>query len=141
MPASPLLRHRLLGGEKNLVKEIVAKTISGLGDENLDIEETAALVLYELRYRRGINFRAVIQHQAAVTVTRSRYESLRGLRVPALVIHGTADDFFPIEHARKLVELIPGAGCLWLDGVGHQFPYPDMPAITRAIVSHLDRVR
>lgn len=133
----PLLRYRLIGGEKNLVKEVVAKTISGLGDENLDVEETAELVLYDLRYRRGINLRAIMQHQTAVTVTRSRYESLRSLHVPALVIHGTDDDFLPIEHARKLVELIPGAKHVWLDGVGHQFPYPDMPAITQAIVSHL----
>ena len=133
----PLLRYRLLGGEKNLVKEVIAKTISGLGVESLDVEETAELVLYDLRYRRGINLRAVIQHQVAVTITRSRYESLRSLRVPALVIHGAADDFLPIEHARKLVELIPGAEHLWLDGVGHQFPYPDMPAITQSIDSHL----
>lgn len=137
----PLLRYRLLGGEKNLVKGVVAKTIRGLGDENLDVEETAELVLYDLRYRRGINLRAIMQHQAAVTVTRSRYESLRRLRVPTLVIHGTADDFLPIEHARKLVELIPGAEHLWLGGVGHQFPYPDLSAITQAIVSHLGGTR
>jgi pimeloyl-ACP methyl ester carboxylesterase len=137
----PLLRYRLLGGERNLVKEVVAKTIIGIGYENLDIEETAELVLYDLRYRRGINFRAIGQHQAAVAATRSRYELLGGLRVPTLVIHGTADDFLPIEHARKLVELIPGARSLWLKGVGHLFPYPDMPAVTQTIVSHLDGAR
>ncbi|BEH01830.1 hypothetical protein brsh051_11110 [Brooklawnia propionicigenes] len=74
-----------------------------------------------------------------MTVTRSRYGSLGSLRVPALVIHGTADTFLPVEHARRLVELIPNAQPLWLDGVGHQFPYPGLPTITRAIVSHLDR--
>jgi pimeloyl-ACP methyl ester carboxylesterase len=134
----PLLRYRLLAGEKNLVKEVIAKTINAHGYDGLDTEELAELVLYDLRYRRGINLRAILQHQAAVTVTRSRYELLPNLRVPTLVVHGTADTFIPIEHAHKLVELIPGAQHLWLDGVGHQFPYPDMTAVTHVIAHHLD---
>lgn len=137
----PLLRYRLLGGEKNLVKEVIAKTIGELGGENLDIEETAELVLYDLRYRRGINFRAISQHQAAVATTRSRYELLVCIQVPTLVIHGSADDFLPIEHARKLIELIPDSRYLWLNGVGHQFPYPEMPTVIQAIVRHLHSAR
>ncbi len=134
----PLLRYRLLGGEKNLVKERVAKVISVNGSDGVDVEELARLVLYDLRFRRGINFRAIVQHQAAVTITRSRYPLLGGIRVPTLVIHGTADTFLPIEHAHELARMIPTAKHLWLDGVGHQFPYPDMPAVTAAIVAHLD---
>ena len=138
IPGLPLLRYRLIGGEKNLVKEIVAKTIAVNVYEGMDIQETAEFVLYELRHRRSINLRTVFQHQATVAVTRSRYESLGELRVPTMVIHGTADDFLPLAHARKLVELIPDAQHLWLEEVGQQFPYPDMPAITRKIVTHLD---
>lgn len=134
----PLLRYRLLGGEKNLVKEVIAKTISGNGHESPNVEELAELVLYDLRYRRGINLRAILQHQAAVAVTRSRYELLPNLHMPTLVIHGTADTFMPIEHARKIVDLVPDARHLWLEGVKHQFPYPDMPAVSRAIIAHLD---
>lgn len=134
----PLLRYRILGGEKNLVKEIIAKTISANGYENLNVEEMTELVLYDRRYRRGINLRAILQHQVAVAITRSRYELLPNIRVPVLVIHGTADTFLPIEHARKIVDLIPQAQHLWLEGVKHQFPYPNMPAVTQAVVSHLD---
>ncbi len=137
----PLLRYRLFGGEKNLVKEVIAKTISAHGYEGLDIKETAELVLYNLRYQGGINLRAVLQHQAAVAATRSRYQALGDLRAPTLVVHGTTDAFFPIEHAHKLVELIPRTEHLWLDGVGHQFPYPDMRTVTQAITSHLDSAR
>jgi pimeloyl-ACP methyl ester carboxylesterase len=136
----PLLRYRLLGGERNLVKEVIAKSISANGYDGLDVEELAELVLYDLRHRRGINLRAILQHQAAVAVTRSRYGLLPALRVPTLVVHGTGDTLIPIEHAYKLVDLIPDARHLWLQGVKHQFPYPDMAAITRAIISHLDRV-
>lgn len=134
----PLMRYRLMGGERNLVKERVARIISISGSDGVDIEELVRLALYDLRNRRGINLRAILQHQVAVSITRSRYPLLGRIRVPTLVIHGTADTFLPIEHARKLVTLIPASDHLWLDGVGHQFPYPDMPTVTEAIVAHLD---
>lgn len=136
----PLLRYRLLGGERNLVKEVVAKAISANGYDGLDVEELATLVLYDLRHRRGINLRAILQHQAAVAITRSRYALLPLLRIPTLVVHGTGDTFIPIEHAYQLAELIPDAQHLWLQGTNHQFPYPGMATVTQAIISHLDRV-
>ena len=48
--------------------------------------------------------------------------TLSGL--PTLVLHGTADPFFPIEHGRSLAARIPGARLIELDGVGHQVPPP-----------------
>lgn len=45
---------------------------------------------------------------------------LAGLDV--LVVHGTADPLFPIEHGRVLAGMIPGARLLELDGVGHELP-------------------
>ena len=109
-----------------------------VGHEGLDIKETAEVVLYDLRKRRGINVRAVFQHQAAVTISGSRYEKLRMLDVPTLVIHGTADQFIPVEHGRKLVDVIPNAEGLWLDGVGHIFPVPNMDALTKIIIAPID---
>jgi hypothetical protein len=49
----PLLRYRLMGGEKNLIKERIAKQILVTGNDGLDIQETAEVVLYDLRKRRG----------------------------------------------------------------------------------------
>jgi pimeloyl-ACP methyl ester carboxylesterase/SAM-dependent methyltransferase len=42
--------------------------------------------------------------------------------VPTLVVHGTRDPLFPIEHGEALAREIPGAELLILDGVGHQAP-------------------
>jgi pimeloyl-ACP methyl ester carboxylesterase len=58
------------------------------------------------------------------------------LRVPTLVIHGSADPFFPLGHGQALAREIPGARLLVLDGVGHQPPPPPtwdvvVPAILR----------
>jgi pimeloyl-ACP methyl ester carboxylesterase len=134
----PLLRYRLAGGEKNLLKEPIAKMISTGIDMGLDIKETAELVLYDLRKRRGINMRALFQHQTAVSITASRYEQLKLLNMPTLVIHGTNDEFVPVAHGKKLVELIPGAKGLWLEGAEHLFPLPDRDRWMNAILRHLD---
>jgi len=138
MAVLPLLRYRLLGGEVNLVKEVLAGLIAEGGDEPVDEEEWTRVVLYDLRERNGLNLRALRQHQAAVTVTRSRYPLLGTITAPTLVIHGTDDAFLPIEHGRRLAAAIPSAHGLWLGGAGHPFPSPDMPKVMAAILSHLD---
>lgn len=135
----PLLRYRLLGGEKNLIKERLAKTIAVAGIEGLDVRETAELVLYALRQRRGLNLKATLQHQTAINIAGSRFGKLEALDAPTLVIHGTADQMIPVEHGQKLVAAIPRAEGLWLDGVGHVFPVPDMDSLMEHILRHLAR--
>jgi pimeloyl-ACP methyl ester carboxylesterase len=49
---------------------------------------------------------------------------LADLTVPTLVLHGTDDPFFPIEHGRALAGGIPGARLVALEGMGHQAPPP-----------------
>lgn len=134
----PLLRYRVLGGEANLVKEVLAKLVAHGGDEPVDVEEWTRIVLYDLRERNGLNLRALLQHQAAVAVTRSRYPLLGRIVAPALVIHGADDAFLPIAHGHRLVAAIPSARGLWLAGAGHAFPYPDMGRVMTAITSHLE---
>jgi pimeloyl-ACP methyl ester carboxylesterase len=133
----PLLKYRLMGGEKNLIKERIAKQISAIGYEGLDIREIAEIFLYDLRRHRGINVRAMLQHQAAVTVAGSRHEKLQALSMPALVIHGIADQLIPVEHGRKLAESMPMAEGLWLEGVSHVFPLPDMNQLNAKILEHI----
>ncbi len=133
----PLLKYRLVGGEKNLIKERIAKTIAILGYEDLDIKKLAEMVLYDLRKRKGVSIKGVFQHQAAVAVSDSRYEKLKTLDTPALIIHGTEDQIFPVEHGKKLVEVIPNAKSLWLEGTGHVFPFPNMDKVMESILLHL----
>lgn len=137
----PLLRYRLLGGETNLAKEMLAGLVAHGGDEPVDVEEWTRIVLYDLRERNGLNLRALRQHPAAVTVTRSRAPLLGAISAPTLVIHGTADAFLPIEHGHRLAAAIPSARGLWLEGAGHPFPYPRMGEVMTAITNHLDASR
>ena len=135
----PIIKYRILGGEKNLAKEVIAKTISAYGYDDLNIKELAELTIYNLRKRKGVNFRAIKQHMVAASSTRSRYELLKKLSVPTFIVHGTDDQFFPIGHGEKLLELIPEATILWLDGVMHQFPYPDMDSVNSKLLEHINQ--
>lgn len=135
----PLLKYRIAGGEKNLIRERIAKTIAVSGYENLDIKDLAEQVLYDLRKRRGVSIGGALQHQKAVSISGSRYEKLEKVNIPVLVIHGTDDKILPVEHGKKLAEVMPNAKGIWIDSIGHVFPFPNMNELMKHIVSHLDR--
>jgi pimeloyl-ACP methyl ester carboxylesterase len=82
-----------------------------------------------------------MQHHSAVTIAGSRYDRLPAITTPTLVVHGTADRLIPVQHGEKLVQLIPNAEPLWLEGVGHVFPYPNLNSVIATILAHLDNPR
>ena len=67
---------------------------------------------------------------------RKSDNQLRDLRMPLLVIHGTADPIFPIEHGEAFLEAVPGSTLVRIDGAGHELHETDWPRIIGAIVEH-----
>jgi len=61
---------------------------------------------------------------------------LTSIGAPTLVIHGTADPLFPLEHGQALVNEIPGARLLPLEGSGHGVERADWETIARAVLGH-----
>ncbi len=53
-------------------------------------------------------------------------DQLPAIRVPTLVIHGTADRLVPLQQGRELADLIPNAEYHEIDGAGH-IPYISHP--------------
>ncbi|MBZ9851510.1 alpha/beta fold hydrolase [Mesorhizobium sp. CA14] len=62
--------------------------------------------------------------------------TVRDLRVPLLVIHGTADPLFPIEHGEALAKAVPGARLVKVEGGGHELHRNDWSQIIEAIATH-----
>lgn len=59
------------------------------------------------------------------------------ISAPALVLHGTTDPLFPIEHGRALARLLPRANLVELPGAGHAQPPPPLwDLATSAILAH-----
>ena len=63
-------------------------------------------------------------------------EPLSTIAVPTLVIHGTEDPMFPLEHGEALAREIPGARLLTLEGTGHGVERSDWETIAHAILAH-----
>jgi pimeloyl-ACP methyl ester carboxylesterase len=67
----------------------------------------------------------------------SRLADLRDVRVPTLVVHGTEDPLFPIDHAEALAGAVPGSILVKWEGVGHEIPPPLVPELSRLLNDHM----
>ena len=59
---------------------------------------------------------------------------------PTLVLHGTDDRLVPVENARRVASLIPGARLVLLEGAGHVYHSEQPEAADAAVLSFLDDV-
>jgi pimeloyl-ACP methyl ester carboxylesterase len=84
---------------------------------------------------RSRNIAAVQNHDAIPDDERPRLP-LSSITAPTLVLHGTADPMFPIEHGHALAAEIPGATLVLLEGAGHGVERADWETIVSAIVEH-----
>jgi pimeloyl-ACP methyl ester carboxylesterase len=88
-----------------------------------DFDEPHVRALAGRVYDRSNDIAASLANHWLVDAAQpARLSELRGL--PTLVLHGTADPFFPPAHGRALADEIRGARLVELDGVGHQLPPP-----------------
>ncbi|MBZ9939558.1 alpha/beta fold hydrolase [Mesorhizobium sp. BR1-1-13] len=61
---------------------------------------------------------------------------LHEMKAPLLVIHGTADPIFPVEHGEALAGAVAGAKLLRVEGGGHELHPEDWDVIVAGIVAH-----
>lgn len=64
-------------------------------------------------------------------------DSIADVDVPLLLMHGTADDVVPVDHARRLAERAPGAEVHILEGAAHQLRRD--PAALQLLFDWLER--
>jgi pimeloyl-ACP methyl ester carboxylesterase len=82
---------------------------------------------------------AAVQNHDLMSHGEGSPRPLSSITAPTLVIHGTADPMFPLEHGRVLAEEIRGARLLALEGAGHGVDRVDWDAVVRAILKHTER--
>jgi pimeloyl-ACP methyl ester carboxylesterase len=106
-----------------------------LNGSQRSFDEAASRELARRDVDRAQDFAAMQNHDALSEDDRSR-EPLSSIKVPTLVIHGTADPMFPLVHAEALAKEIPGAMLLPLGGAGHGVDKADWHTIVSAILKH-----
>ncbi len=85
-------------------------------------------------FDRGITQAGTGRQLGAILTDDDRRAGLSGLRVPALVIHGTTDSLVRPSGGRATAAAIPGAELLMIEGMGHDLPRPAWPQIVDGIV-------
>ena len=85
-----------------------------------------------------------LRQVAAILGALDRTEALKGVTVPALVIHGNEDSLINISGGHATHKEIPGA--VWYghpengaEGMGHDLPLPLLDGIAAGILAHLKR--
>ena len=98
-------------------------------------DETAfrELAAREVERARDI---ATLGNHDAIAGTERASGHLSAINAPTLVIHGSADPMFPLEHGQALAAEIPGGSLLVLEGAGHGVFRSDWETIVAAILEH-----
>src|SRR6266508_926753 len=120
--------------ERSVIEYLVdyARVLAG-GARPFD--EAAIQELVRRDVERAHNIAASENHGPASEGEMPR-EPLSTIAVPTLVIHGTDDPMFPLEHGEALAREISGARLLTLEGAGHGVERADWETIARAILAH-----
>jgi pimeloyl-ACP methyl ester carboxylesterase len=98
-------------------------------------DETRVRELVGRDIERARDFAAVQNHNLMSHGERSP-KPLSSTTSSTLVIDGTADPMFPIEHGEALAEATPGARLLRLEGAGHGVDRADWEVVVEAILEH-----
>ena len=98
-------------------------------------DETAARAFARREVERARDFAAARNHDAIQEGSRV-HAPLSTIAAPTLVVHGSADPMFPVEHGEALADEIADAKLLTLVGAGHGVDRSDWETIVGAIVEH-----
>ncbi|WP_143261738.1 alpha/beta fold hydrolase [Allokutzneria sp. NRRL B-24872] len=101
-----------------------------------DFDEVAVRQFIERDIDRADGRDATTNHSLAAASSRERWDLLRGLTIPTLVVHGTEDPIIPFVHAEEMVRLVPNARLLPLPGVGHDMPRERQDLVAKEILAH-----
>jgi len=77
-------------------------------------------------------------HGEAIHEAPSRSNRLSEIVAPAMVVHGTVDPVYPLEHGRALALGISGAVMIEVEGLGHETPAGFLAEFAPTLLAHLD---
>jgi pimeloyl-ACP methyl ester carboxylesterase len=75
-------------------------------------------------------------NHAFLKIGDARRGRLQEMKAPLLVIHGTTDPIYPVEHGIALSEAVSGAKLVRIDGGGHELHMADWDTMIDGIVEH-----
>jgi pimeloyl-ACP methyl ester carboxylesterase len=104
-----------------------------IGSPAFPVPREEALARAAETFDRGVSASGVLRQMQAIMAEPNRGPRLRGLRIPATVVHGSADRMVHVSGGRATARAIPDAELLIVDGMGHDLPRDLYPTFTDAI--------
>ena len=123
--------------------DVIAHSLKGrraYASTRFAFDEERLSALIGASYDRSFYPQGPLRHWAAILVAPPRTERLRQLRVPALVLHGSADTLIPPEAGRHTAAQIHGAEHHEIEGWGHDLPVGVIPELREKIVPFVSKV-
>ena len=87
-------------------------------------------------FDRGFDVRTGGRQLGAILASGDRTGSLRRIKAPTLVIHGTVDKMIRPSGGRATARAIPGARLKMIEGMGHDLPRGAWPELLDSISEH-----
>ena len=134
----PLFVRRAPHDRDGFVEHVV-RMFKAIGSPAFPLDEDAVRDGAARAYDRGLSAAGAGRQLAAVLAAQDRTLALRRLRVPTLVIHGTADRLVAPSGGRRTARAIPGARLLMIEGMGHDLPREAWPRLVDAIAENAAR--
>jgi pimeloyl-ACP methyl ester carboxylesterase len=110
-----------------------------IGSPGFPSDDAKVRAQAEETYDRGVSASGVMRQMLAILDQPNRSRSLASLRIPAAVVHGSADKMVHVSGGRATARAIPGAELLVIDGMGHDIPAELYETLTDVIRRTADR--
>jgi len=140
MPSPALLQllARRSAPNREVAIEQQADLLAALGSPDVVDDRKVLLQQAAVSYDRAFNPEGVKRQILAILAEPSRVALLDSLRVPALVVHGTADPLLPVMHGVHLAAHIRGSELKLIPGLAHRFQEAFKAPLLAAVLPYLD---
>ncbi|KQT63053.1 pimeloyl-ACP methyl ester carboxylesterase [Pseudomonas sp. 2957] len=126
---------------REVALEQQADLLAALGSPAVTDDRQALLQQAAASYDRAFNPEGVKRQIMAILAEPSRVALLNQLRVPTLVVHGTADPLLPVMHGVHLAAHIQGSQLKLIPGLAHRFQEAFKEPLLAAVLPYLQAHR
>ena len=108
-----------------------------LGTPGTEINEEEFKKNALMNIERSSNETGFTRQLIAILADRDRYDEVRSINIPTLVIHGKLDPLIPFEEGKKTADMIPNSQFLPVDIMSHLIDEPVLEIIEEPLVKFL----
>ncbi|MER9657078.1 alpha/beta fold hydrolase [Mesorhizobium sp. M0152] len=123
--------------DRRQVIDFIVRDARAIASTVHPFDEARMRAFVEQDYDRSVGFLSATNH----FMLRGGDEwkgRLHEMTAPLLVIHGTTDPIFPVEHGEAMAEAVAGAKIVRIEGGGHELHPEDWPVMSAAMVAHIE---